>query len=70
MDYQLARLLAAEVIETPAFEEIGEPAFARAAEAVRQCSRVIVTEFPVGTMNRRVVELIELARTMGKLEWA
>ena len=68
MDYQLARLLAAEVIETPAFEEIGEPAFARAEEVIRKCSRVIVTEFPVGTMNRRIVELIELARKQGKLE--
>lgn len=68
IDYQLARLLAAEVITTPAFEEIGEPAFAKAEEAVRKCSRVIVTDFPIGSMNRRVRDLIELAEKENKLE--
>ena len=68
MDYQLARLLAVRVITTPAFEEIAEPAFAEAVEAVHRCRRVIVTEFPLGTMNRRIEELIALAEQEGKLE--
>ena len=68
IDHQLARLLAAEVITTPAFEEIAEPAFARARECVESCSRVIVTEFPIGTMNRRIRELIDLAEKLQKLE--
>ena len=68
MDYQLARLLAVRVITTPAFEEIAEPAFAEAVEAVHRCRRVILTEFPVGTMNRRIEELIALAEQEGKLE--
>jgi len=68
IDHQLARLLAAEVITTPAFEEIAEPAFARAKECIESCSRVIVTEFPIGTMNRRIEELIDLAEKLQKLE--
>ena len=68
IDYQLARLLASEVITTPAFEEIEGPAFARAEEMVRTCSRVIFAEFPIGTMNRRIRELVELAEKEGKLE--
>ena len=68
IDHQLARLLAAEVITTPAFEEIAEPAFARARECIESCSRVIVTEFPIGTMNRRIRELIDLAEKLQKLE--
>ena len=68
IDHQLARLLAAEVITSPAFEEIAEPAFARAKECVEKCSRVIVTDFPIGTMNRRMEELIGLAKKLEKLE--
>lgn len=68
IDHQLARLLAAEVITTPAFEEIAEPAFARARECIESCSRVIVTEFPIGTMNRRIRELIDMAEELQKLE--
>ena len=30
--------------------------------------RVIVTDFPIGTGNRRISDLIEEARTQGKLE--
>lgn len=68
IDYQLARLLAAEVIETPAFEEIAGPAFAKAEQAVQRCSRVIVTDFPIGSTNRRMKDLIRMAKEMGKLE--
>ena len=69
IDYQLARLLAAEVITTPAFEPISEEAFARAMQAVESCERVIATEFPIGTANGRISRIIEAAETSGKLEW-
>ena len=68
IDYQLARLLAEEVITTPAFEEIAGPAFARAEELIRTCDKVIVTEFPIGSTNRRIEGLITLAEKEGKLE--
>ncbi len=68
IDYQLARLLAAEVITTPAFENIGEEAFAKATEAIEKCDRVIVTEFQIGDTNARIRELIAAAEAGGKLE--
>jgi len=68
IDYQLARLLAAEVITTPAFEPISEEAFARALEVIGQCDRVIDTDFPIGTANRRIEALLQAADDAGKLE--
>ena len=68
IDYQLARLLAAEVITTPEFEPISENAFARAMDAVAKCDRVIDTDFPIGSMNRRIEFLLKVADEAGKLE--
>ena len=68
IDYQLARLLAAEVITTPAFEPISEEAFARAASLIETCERVILTDFPIGSANGRIRELVEQAEHAGKLE--
>ena len=68
IDYQLARLLAAEVIATPAFEPISEEAIARAASLIETCERVILTDFPIGSANGRIRELVEQAEHAGKLE--
>ena len=68
IDYQLARLLAAEVITTPAFENISDDAFAKASEVVEGCDRVIMTDFPIGESNSRIRELIAVAEAAGKLE--
>ena len=68
IDYQLARLLAAEVITTPAFEPISEEAFAKAMDAVARCDRVIDTDFPIGSVNRRIELLLQAADEAGKLE--
>ena len=68
IDYQLARLLAAEVITTPAFEPISEEAFAKAMDAVVRCDRVIDTDFPIGSANRRIELLLQAAEEAGKLE--
>lgn len=68
IDYQLARLLAAEVITTPAFEPISEEAFAKAMDAVARCDRVIDTDFPIGSANRRIELLLQAAESAGKLE--
>ncbi len=68
IDYQLARLLAAEVITTPAFEPISEEAFAKAMDAVARCDRVIDTDFPIGSANRRIELLLQAADDAGKLE--
>ena len=68
IDYQLARLLAAEVITTPAFEPISEEAFAKAMDAVARCDRVIDTDYPIGSANRRIEFLLQAAEEAGKLE--
>lgn len=68
IDYQLARLLAAEVITTPAFEPISEEAFAKAMDAVACCDRVIDTDFPIGSANRRIEFILQAADDAGKLE--
>ena len=68
IDYQLARLLAAEVITTPAFEEISDEAFAKAMDAVVRCDRVIDTDYPIGSANRRIELLLQAAESAGKLE--
>ncbi len=68
LDYQLARLLASDVIVTDPFEPISEEAFAKASEAIQNCERVLLTDFPIGETNRRIRELIDLASQAGKLE--
>jgi iron complex transport system ATP-binding protein len=68
IDYQLARLLAAEIVTTPAFEPVSEEALARAASLIETCERVILTDFPIGSGNERIRELAEQAENTGKLE--
>ena len=68
MDYQLARLLACEVVTEEPFEEISDKALVRAEELIGKCSRVINAGVPIGTQNRRLKELLELASEQGKLE--
>lgn len=70
LDYQLARLLAAEVVTTEPFEPIGDEAFAKAKKWIESCERVILTDFPIGGTNARVAELIQLAESRGILEKA
>jgi len=62
MDCLLARQLAAEVVIERAFEPIGDDAFNRAMAALARCRRVINPGVRIGTMNRRLEALIDLAR--------
>ena len=62
IDHQLARLLAVEVITEEPFRQISDETFARAVEVMKKCKRVIVTDVPVGECNKRVEELIKLAK--------
>ena len=62
IDYQLARLLAVEVITEEPFRQISDETFARAVEVMKKCKRVIVTDVPVGECNKRIEELIKLAK--------
>ena len=67
IDYELARLLAAEVITEEAFEPISETAVAQARAAIDRCSEVILCKVPIGQMNQPVKELIAYADAQGKI---
>jgi iron complex transport system ATP-binding protein len=67
MDYALARLLAEEVVLEQPFMPIGDTAFQRAMDLIGSCSQVIYCGAEIGTINRRILDLVEAARTAGKL---
>lgn len=68
IDYELARLLAVDVVTSPAFEPVGEDAVARALAYVGSCERVICAGGFAGAGNARVAQVVEAARAAGKLE--
>lgn len=67
MDYELAKLLAAEVITEEPFAEISEASYQRALQVMEKCSRIIVTEVPIGMCNQRMKDLIAQAKQRGAL---
>ena len=67
VDYQLARLLAAEVITEKPFCTISDAAFQRAMEAVEQCDSVIDAGVEIGESNARIAEVLAAAEAAGKL---
>lgn len=68
LDYQLARLLATEVIEEKPFEPIGDAAFNRALAQMNKCQCVIDAGVQIGQCNQRMQALLDAAREMGKLQ--
>lgn len=67
VDFELAKLLATEVIEEKPFCEISEENLKKAKEAVDRCSRVIDAGVTIGTANRKMQEILEYAKMKGKL---
>ncbi len=67
IDYQLARLLASEVIEEAPFCPIGEATYQRALMVMRRCKRVIDAGVEIGDGNRRMLALRQEAERMGAL---
>lgn len=65
MDYELAKLLAAEVVTEEPFEEITEETYRKALALMNTCKRIIVTDVPVGYSNKRMSDLIEAAKQQG-----
>ncbi len=68
IDYQLARLLASEVVTTEPFEPINDEVFAKAEALIRSCNRVAIGDMKLGTMNTRIRDLIDLAKKLNKLD--
>ncbi|MBQ1286037.1 MAG: ABC transporter ATP-binding protein, partial [Lachnospiraceae bacterium] len=67
VDYQLARLFAAEVITEEPFSEIGDASLTRAKELIKSCEKVIDAGCSIGTSNQRMQELKDFAESEGKL---
>ena len=67
-DYQVARLLASEVVAAEPFGPIDDAAVARACELVDACEEVLYCGAPVREGNARLQEVIDYARAAGKLK--
>ena len=67
-DYQVARLLASEVVTAEPFSPIDDTAVARARELVDACDEVLYCGAPVREGNARLQEVIDYARAAGKLK--
>ena len=61
IDYQLARLLACEVITERPFETIQEETLEQAKQCMEKCGKVLLCDIPIGESNRRIEELIHAA---------
>lgn len=68
IDYELARLLASEVITAQPFEPLSDEVIAEAKEAIDRCREVLLCALPIGETNRRMQELIGYAKACGKLK--
>lgn len=67
VDYEIASLLAEQVISEEPFEEISEETYQKALAVMKTCKRVIVSDVPIGSCNRRMKDLIEEAKARGAL---
>lgn len=67
VDYQLARLLASEIIEEKPFCRISDEAYQRAVETMGRCRYIINAGVPVGECNSRMRDLLKLAEESGKM---
>lgn len=66
IDYQLARLLASEVVTEKPFEEIGEDSYRKALQLIQKCSVVIDAGVEIGSCNKKIASLLEEAEKAGK----
>lgn len=67
IDYQLAKLLAVDVVTEEPFSEISDGAFDKAAEMINNCQAVIDAGGVIHQCNRRIKALLLLAEKNKKL---
>ena len=67
IDYQLARLLAVEVIEEEPFRSLSEETVKKALVAVERCGSVLYAGVPIGESNAELTRVLDAAREAGKL---
>lgn len=67
IDFPAAKALAAEVVSVPAFEPVGEEAYAKALGLMRKCGRAVCVTEIFGKTNLRNLALKETAAEEGLL---
>lgn len=67
VDYQVAKVLATQVIEETPFEEISNRAYEEAIKTVQMCDTVIDAGVQIGSANRKLLDIIEEAKKLGKM---
>jgi iron complex transport system ATP-binding protein len=65
IDFRLARLLAAEVISEEPFAPLSDICFDRACRVMMDCGKVIYAGVSIGTINKRILDLLNMAREKG-----
>ncbi|MGE5606662.1 MAG: ABC transporter ATP-binding protein, partial [Bacteroidota bacterium] len=66
LDYHVSQSMGVQVVSVPAFQAIDNRAYT-AAEKILSASRLVIdTGFPVGSMNKANLELLRLAKDLGK----
>ena len=68
IDYQLARLLATEVVVEEPFQNISDAAYQEAFRWMETCKIVLDAGVTIGSCNQRMEVLLKAAREMGKLK--
>lgn len=66
VDYEIAKMMATEVISEQSFEMIQNSTFEEAVAKMQKCNHVINCLTTYGTMNQRNLELWRLAQSFGK----
>ena len=68
VEYRLAKMLAAEVIEEEPFQPISDTTYEKTLEMMRNCERIIDAGNVIGMCNERLKDILEEAKKLGKLE--
>lgn len=68
IDYQIAKALAVDVVTEEPFCPISDETLKKATKLMKSCGQVIVCNPVIGESNHRLKDLIEGAKSMGKIK--
>lgn len=67
-DYQLARIMATNMITEQPFERISDYTYERVVQAISDCDSILIPGIDIGECNIRMKELMEIAMQSGKVK--
>ncbi|WP_423792485.1 ABC transporter ATP-binding protein [Methanocaldococcus indicus] len=65
-DYFIAETMNLKIIEEDAYNPITDENFDKAVNEIKTCDIVVCTNFPIGEINKKNLELIEISKKLGK----